>query len=854
MNLRHVSQSPVSQELAHRRLEQLQGDGATDGWNAERRIVAEAIFGRAPEDYLRRTSIDTLRAIAKDTHESIKTFLREQKPYRVLVRSHDPREARGGYTSIEIVMWDRPFIVDSLTEYFRVNDIRYHVLLHPIIRSDSELVSLTYIEMDRIDEAEQLTKTIEQILDDVLLVTSSFQPIQVEIVRAHERLSADLPTTRAPETTTSALPVANEDPYAREEIVRFLEWLLDGDFIFLGSRSWTRGPAGELAERKKLGMFDSNDADIRRQLEIATGDAKLLVDSGAPIMFSKLAPRSRVHRRIYHDLVLVSVPATGDAPAEVLAIIGMHTSRAIAQDVSMIPIARRKLANLLRGEELLPNTYDYKEAVTILNLLTKSSMFRMSEQSLQQQLRIMMSIQRRGETKVLPLDLVPGRFASLLVVMPAGRFSSTVADEISEYLESKFDVPSGAIDRRVASGEESLVAIFFLVPNLRIDDIAPRMAEIERDIAEITLSWEDRLFQMLTVRSGKAVASRLLDFYWDALPDDYKASFSADEAVLDIGVLESLSGEKPIEIALRACRPDNTSHAEECVDLRIFRRGKGLTLSQTIPLLENAGFHIVDENVFVIGSAQEPWATICSLTVRPKRPTTLSAALVDERILPGLRAVFTEQAENDPLNALLANPGLTIREIAMVRLYAHYLWQIKSAPAESVISAAIVENPTLVRIFVDAFRLRFDPDLYAADMTTRLKTFAETKVRFIEALKSVSLLAHDRVLRAMFNVLESSVRTNYYQTDYQLRLAVKIDCQSVTSMPRPRPMFEIFLCSPEVEGLHLRGGKVARGGIRWSERPEDFRTEVLGLMKTQMIKNSIIVPVGAKGGFIVKSR
>ncbi|MCB0324245.1 MAG: NAD-glutamate dehydrogenase, partial [Bdellovibrionales bacterium] len=558
-----------------------------------------------------------------------------------------------------------------------------------------------------------------------------------------------------------------------------------------------------------------------------------------------------LHRSARLDLVTVRVPSLSNKPARVLCFVGLLTSKSISQEASSIPLIRRKLNRILEQDGYLPNSHDYKEIISITDSMPKADLLRFSIERLREEIALVFNIQRRSETRVgFSLDPLK-RFISCSVVLPKDKFSGAVRQRIQEAVERRLGAQLGSSEYSLSVSDYPLVVLRLLVPNPSLQEVALDAESLQRTIAELTLTWDDKLLALLIERHSDAAAHKLFGFYRRAFPEQYKTLTDPRQSLVDIGRLERLDVEHPLELSLEAAPDPNEPFRYR---LRLYKRGESLTLSAILPYLENAGFDILSETVTSVATEGSVWAAIYELMVQPMRQEPIDETIAATALLPGLALVLSGDAENDSLNQLMLCPGLRCEEVAVLRALAHYLWQIKATTSDHTIAAALVQNPALARLLFDYFNTRFSPDAFpdAAEGPVRTAALVALREEISRALKSVELLLHDRALRSVLNVIEATVRTNYYQANAPFRVALKIECSRITEMPTPRPLFETFVSSPDFEGVHLRGGRVARGGIRWSDRVEDYRTEVLGLMKTQMVKNSIIVPVGAKGGFIVK--
>ncbi len=840
VNLPGSKSSLISSRLDELRGELKDSSTKTSGSADDILLFAEALFGRAPDDFLKRTSNPTLIEIASEVSGVVARFLAVKKPLSIEI-NNSPRSAdRHNLSSIVVTSTDRPFIVDTLMELLRVRGLKHHVLLHPLIKTEGgTFISLVYIEVDKIESAKERTalkEALEQAISDVILITSDFDSLLSKARLARDWIKL-LP----------ADPL--EEDFERAEIADFMQWLIEGGFVFLGYAEWVEND-GKLTKRDiELGLFQSKDKFLRQQLDEVERDAQNLANLKEHFSFSKLNTLSSVHRKTRLDIVTVRTVMNNETV--IMCFIGLLTSKALAQEAASIPLIKRKIESVLTKEGFLPNSHDYKELKSLIGTLPKGDLLQYSRETIREDLQVMMGLQRRSETRVIVRNHSLNRFFSLSVFMPRDRFSSGALNRIQRYLKRNLPGYDPSYSYHVASNEDLLVGLYFLISNPGGGPLPVPAEEFERMISELSLSWEEKLDLLLSRDQGRERGMQLSNLYNQVFPDSYKASISHKESLVDIQFLEQLSEVNPLVLDLQPA-----AKSESGFTLKLYKKGAHLTLSELLPFLENVGFNVLSETVTNLTSPHDgvrdaAWGAIHSLRVQFRNPCNLSEETIQSVVLPGLGALILRSAESDSLNSLLLNPGLSIREIALIRTFTHYLWQLQEISSVGLMSQALANSPALSKVLIEAFKIKFDPASQDT-IDQRLSKVHEIKLEYLEGLRSVSILAHDRALRSLFQVVEAAVRTNFFKGN-TLKVSLKIECAAIPRMPEPRPLFEIFVCAPGFEGVHLRGGKVARGGIRWSERPDDFRTEIFGLMKTQMMKNAIIVPVGAKGGFIVKN-
>ncbi|MFN8388686.1 MAG: NAD-glutamate dehydrogenase [Bdellovibrionota bacterium] len=839
--------SSIGSESANRKLDQLREYFAkqppvaqpkkSESNLADNIFLAEALFARAPSDYLESSTVDELGKIAIDCGTFYRDHLSSGKQFSVAVRS-----SAVGSWAILTAMTDRPFIVDTLTELLRVNRLQHNVLLHPILRhDDGRLTSLTYFEVEGNDDPAlfaQIQKEIDERFTALLFISDDFKSMVGEVESAAAQLVEASSNGKSAEADTA-------------EAAALLKWLADGGFVFLGAQRFSSSGAkkGFAADPKKaFGLFRSGNPTYSADALDFEKQIAFHADQQSAVYFAKSLTESPVHRYGRMDAVTVRLPG---AQPSYLALVGLLTSKAVAQEAASVPLIRKKLQKILELEGLPPNSHDYKEIVSIVDSLPKSEVLQYPVEILKRDIDLISTIQGRSELKVRSFVDPLKRLISILAVMPRERYSAGARQQIMVRMEKIFGTSNGSTEFHTTTTDYPLYVLHLLLPNPEVPVAAPSVEQLEEAVNEVILTWEDVLIREFADSGEELHAGRLVAHYSRVLPQWYKAAIQPAEARYDIQTLDSLSAEHPLEASLEASTEGSGSGL---YDLKLYKQGESLTLSAILPYLENIGFNIVHETVTQVTTRSGLSAALYKLQIRTKSGRLIDLDRAEEILLPGLKLVLSRQADNDRLNELMLFPGLGYREVAILRVLTHYLWQIKASTSDQAIVAALVDNPTVASKVVQFFLTKFDPDQFAGNPSARAAQLETIREEFAAELKSVSQLIHDRTLRRLLNVIDATVRTNFFRVTEETRICLKIDCQKIERMPLPRPFFEIFVNAPDFEGVHLRGGKVARGGIRWSDREDDYRTEVLGLMKTQMVKNSIIIPVGAKGGFVLKHR
>ena len=800
--------------------------------------------------------------------------LGEQRPQgRARVRVYTPTvDEHGwdpGHTMVEIVTDDMPYLVDSVTMELERHDISVHWVVHPQlgVRRDvaGELLAVgepydtpdaeglneswMHVEIDRQTDPDVLARLesdLARVLGDVRCAYEDTE----KMTRLAYSLADEL-ATRPPE-------VPEQQVLDTQELLR---WLADGNFVFVGCREYTL-EASEDGEWLKavpgtgLGVLrtDKEGSDsfaaLPPKVRARARDRELLI-------LTKANSRSTVHRPHYLDYIGVKTfNENGDVVGE-RRFLGLYTLAAYNSSIADIPVLKRKLAEVLADADVHPGSYDGKELIATLETYPRDELFQTPSSELLPIALSVLRLRERRQVKMFVRRDVYDRFMSCLVYLPRDRYTTKVRLRIEKILRDAFNGTS--IDYRTMVSESSLARLHFVVRGERgakMPDVD--LGELEAAVVEATRSWNDDLATAVAEQFGEEQAARVLRRYDTAFPDGYMADFPARTAVADIQRLERLdavTGPDSTEISMNLYEPYDAAAGER--RLKIYRVGAPISLSRALPLLQRMGVEVVDEHPYEISRAgttstgtQRAW--IYDFGLRYGADVDADGTEVRDRFQEALGALWYGHVENDGFNALVLRGGLAWRQVMVLRAYAKFLRQSGTTFSQGYVEKVLTANPRLARQLVQLYESRFDPQLATA-REERSEALAE-EIR--GALDEVTSLDEDRILRSYLTMILATRRTNHYQRDADGQpkpyLSLKFASEDIADLPLPRPKFEIFVYSPRVEAVHLRFGAVARGGLRWSDRPQDFRTEVLGLVKAQTVKNSVIVPTGSKGGFVVK--
>ncbi|NNM73638.1 NAD-glutamate dehydrogenase [Enterovirga aerilata] len=764
-------------------------------------------------------------------------------------------------TVLEAVNDDMPFLLDSTLAELVERGLEPRLVAHPILavergpdRSLARLLgeaateprgvareSLIHIHLDRLDEAERdrLRAGLDRVYADVRAAVSDGERMRSQL----QALAAEY----------RQRPPALE-PAEIDEAASFLEWLAAGNFILLGARAH-RILEGEVAsealEGSGLGLLSDPAINVlkrRGELVAVTPELRAFLDRPRLLFITKASVKSRVHRRAYLDYVGAKLFSPSGRLWGEFALVGLFTATAYTSSIAGVPYLRRKAARILDRAGFDPASFDGRSLTQVLEVFPRDELFQIDEDTLFAFALDVLHLAEHPRIRALIRPDRFGRFVSAIVYVPKDRYDSDVRRRVGEYLAKSFD---GRVSAAYpAYPEGPLARTHFIIG--RDGDTVPDVPreEIERGIAEIVRTWSDKLAHALDSALPPARARELSARYAEAFGAAYRDAFEPAQAVTDIDTIERLSEARPRAVDLYRREGDPA----ERVNLKLFSRGASLPLSDRVPLLERLGFRVVNERTYRIAPAgSEPSSRIWLHDMALERATGAPIAIeeIEARVEAALLAIFRGVTESDGFNKLVLEAGLGWREAALMRAFGRYLRQVVIPYGQEYLASVLARHPAIVGQLLALFYARFDP--HPAEGRPGEE---EVSRELAGLLAEVASLEEDRILRRFLNLIEACVRTNFFRIGENglpvETIAFKFEGARVEELPKPHPLYEIFMNSPRLEALHLRFGKVARGGIRWTDRPQDFRTEILGLVKAQQVKNAVIVPVGAKGGFFPK--
>ncbi len=817
---------------------------------------AHAMLGRAPADFLRGRSASELAELVQSHFE----LLEKTPPHDFAVRVLSRNESAHAW-AVEVVISDRAFVVDTLRQQLTSQGFEIRFELHPIVvvrrdaegkieairdwKSEGPRFSVPYCEFEghlEPADVEALEERIRGCLEDVRLATDDFQAMLATTDEVCEELR--VLGARFPDRISDA-----------EEIIAFLQWLKNEGFVYLGYRCYDFIDDDEghrlvaLRRGSGLGILrreEKSSAWQPKNLEDLSPDVRARALLGPILIVSKANSDSLVHRRARMDYVGVKRLNQQGAVVGEHRILGLFTWKAYSEYSGNIPILRRKLAQVLEAENVPKGSHDYRAIVQLFNDMPKEELFLVSVEDLRRQIRAVMETEDTGEVRVVLSPDVLGRGVTVMVILPKRNYSDEVRGRLRHEMAEAL---SGTVlNDHLALGEGETARMHFYISanpeRLREVDVEA----LREQAASIAHTWKQRLRGALEVRHDIEAAHRLEETYRDAFSPEYVATVDIDTAVDDIERLEALQRTGLMQVALEPHWDGDLSATE----LRLFAKHGTMILADTMPMLENLGLRVIEAGTLDVEMPGTGAATIHTFVVQGPDRRPLDIQRVGRLVSDTLVAVQRNRGDSDRLNQLVIAAGLSWPEICVLRAYSAYAFQIGAVPSRRAVPDALLAHPEVAALLIKLFRAKFDP-AFSGDRAIAIGT---ASAEFLDALQAVESIADDLTMRRLHNLIDATVRTSYFRNrkrDLRYpRLTFKFNCQAIEQMNQPRPAREMFVHGTRTAGAHLRFGPVARGGIRWSERPDDFRTEVLGLVKTQQVKNVVIVPAGAKGAFYVR--
>ncbi|KLV03775.1 NAD-glutamate dehydrogenase [Photobacterium aquae] len=819
-------------------------------------VFAQRLLGQlAEDDLLQRNESDLYGAVLSLWHHLV-----QNDPKDISVRVYNPTLSRYGWQSthtvVEIITPDRPFLVDSVRMTLIRLGITSHLMLNGpyYFRRDSEgniqeacgkdgdLQTLFHIEVDRLNDKQELKtlkQELEQVLLDVNIVVNDWQSMQDKMKSIVEQLKS------------SSLPVTTDK---RDEAIAYLDWVTHHNFTFMGYHNYDLVAIEgdyELRPCHNTGLGLLSKPNKVRSLRLSSLPESARFEARKPelLILTKSNAKSKIHRPAYTDYIGIK---RFDEDGNVIGehrFTGLYASTAYHQSTTNIPLISNKVARILEESRYPAGSHSWKALNNLLETYPRDELIQATEKEM---LDVGWGVVRMQDRDLLRLFIRRdpfGRFFSCMVYVTKERYNTELRRKTQEVLRDYFGSTQD-VEFTTFFSESPLARTHYIV-RVENNNFDVDVKAIEHNLVEAASSWEDRLSSSLIANFGESNGTLLAKNYARAFPRSYKEAMLPGSAVADIERLENLS--ETNKLGMLFYRPQEEATDSRFVKLKLFHREEPIHLSDVMPMLENLGLRVIGESPYQVVTAKGTVYWILDFAMLHNACTGIDLSEARDRFQEAFSAIWHGELENDGFNRLVLCAGLTGREITILRSYARYMRQVGFPFSQHYIEETLSGHHDLARDLVRLFALRFRPKGKYSD-----KAANDHIAKINGKLDHVESLDDDRIIRRYMDMILATQRTNYYQVDEQGHckpwLSLKLRPSDIPEIPAPVPFFEIFVYAPDIEGVHLRGGKVARGGLRWSDRQEDFRTEILGLVKAQQVKNTVIVPVGAKGGFVCKKQ
>lgn len=820
----------------------------------------EIFYDNVSLEDLTEQSIDSLAQASFETWG----FCQERTPGSFKIRACiQKREIKGNLvpqTVVEVLNENMPFLVDSVAG--AINSLGYSIrlIIHPVIQVERD----HHNNIVKVRERKETTKNgkYESIIRceiPELITEGKLKILENEISKsllaAAEAVKDWLPMRERLREIIQDLEV-QKIPFPKDELdenIAFLKWIEDHHYTFLGFCEFTINQKSSeqkewLIPHEGLGILKGGLREkithLFQGIELNAKNQSYLMESG-PLIITKTSQVSLVHRRDPMDSITIKKYDKEGKVIGLYEFIGLFTSVAYHRSVRTIPLLRLKAAHILERSGFSEEWHDGKTLVHLIETFPRDEFFQASEDWLFDTLMAILQLQNRQR---LTLFIRPDnfkRFISCIVYVPRERYDSELRKKICAILENS--LKGRASGWQVQLGELAFARLHFTIKIFDPKDTSFDLQDIKRKILEASLTWRDNLQEALIDSEGEEKGQELFEKYGYGFSKGYQERFAVTDAIIDIHEIESAFEHAELRSHLNSL-DDNESNK---LQLKLYSLQGPLVLSNILPVLENMNLKALGEIPFVVHLPQGEKAWVHVFELQTWEGDLVDVKRIRTNFLEGFRKIWSGEVENDGFNRLILRANFDWRECQLIRAYAKYLRQLQVTFSQTYMEEVLAKYPHICHFIFQMFSCQFSPESKDSRQEARLEILNRIK----SLIENVESLDEDRILWKFVNVIGATLRTNYFQiqnNEPKNYVSLKIDCAAVNEMPLPRPMYEIFVYSACVEAIHLRGGKVARGGIRWSDRKEDFRTEILGLMKAQIVKNAVIVPVGSKGGFIMK--
>lgn len=818
--------------------------------------LAQRLFANIDDDdLLQRNESDMYGATL-----SLWNHLSDVNLSDISVRIFNPTLSQDGWQSthtvVEIVTPDNPFLVDSVKMALTRLDMTSHFMLHGphcFTRENGEIISicsndstmqqtLFHFEVDHLSDPAEI-KTLQTelflVLEDIRRVVNEWKPMSEKLTEVIVELES------------------NHSPIGKDQVnesIQFLAWLQDHNFTLMGYKNfdlvaiegdYELTPTAETG----LGLFSLDSRIHATKLSDMPSSARAAAKKSDLLILTKSNTKSRIHRPAYTDYIGIKrLNKEGKVIGE-HRFTGLYTSTAYNQSVSNIPLLSNKVERILEASHYIKGSHSYKALNNILETYPRDELFQATEEEMLEVGTGVVKMQDRDLLRLFVRRDPFGRFFSCMVYVTKERYNTELRRQTQRILKSYFGSDQ-EVEFTTFFSESALARTHYIV---RVDnnngDI--NVKDIENNLMEAASTWDDRLCDVIVANLGESKGTAIAKQYQRAFPRSYKEATLPGSAVADIERLENLSDEN--KLGMLFYRPQEEKKGSANVKLKLFHRDEPIHLSDVMPMLENLGLRVIGESPYTVKKSDGSVDWILDFSMIHNGSAEVDLRQARDRFQDAFAKIWSGELESDGFNRLVLGAGLSGREVTILRSYARYMRQVGFPFSQQYIEDTLSTHTHLAVSIVALFDLRFNPTMGWSEKKQQKQLDA-----IFASLDKVESLDDDRIIRRYVDMIVATVRTNYYQVceNNQSKpwLSLKLKPSNIPEIPAPVPAFEIFVYAPDIEGVHLRGGKVARGGLRWSDRQEDFRTEVLGLVKAQQVKNTVIVPVGAKGGFVCKKQ
>ncbi|GAA5108049.1 NAD-glutamate dehydrogenase [Bartonella jaculi] len=739
-------------------------------------------------------------------------------------------------TVITLVNDNKPFLLDSILNVFNQHKNHIYLIAHPVLDCASgQRISLMQIHIESLNkqQIQKLKDELTLVLEQVNAAVQDWQPMLEEIKKHISAYQTSLPPHYKQEG---------------EKAIEFLNWLMDNNFIFLGMRTYNF-----IKNQEPTKAFTTSDIELGILTDASIriiGDARVeeppqeilsFMESDNLLIVTKANSRSKIHRPIWLDYIGLKIFDKEGGLCGELRIVGLFTSSAYTRSILQIPFLKEKAKTIIQRLGYNRADYSGKSLISVLETYPRDEMFRSDIDTLTENAKLIMQLDERPRLRVLAHTDSFGRFVSILVYVPRDQYSSNIREKVGEYFVELYK--GDFFESYPLFLESPLIRVYYII-HRKGSESAPLIERttLEQHVRSIARSWEECVQTIALTRTTTEQQTRLASQF----PNSYRDLFSAEEAIEDAGHILSLHDKKPLFVTFYHAH----NKEKRSISLRLFHRHEALALSKRVPLLENMGFRVIAEQTLELPDGNGDSVYLHDMQLESAFHLCIDFDKSGQKHAETFEAIWSQNADNDAFNALTQTAGLDWREIIILRHYGRYLQQAGIPYSQDRVAQTLNAYPDITQDLYALFHLKFHQSHTEKE---RVKNQQVIQQRIEEKLQKVSGLDDDLILRRYRNLIDASLRTNAFTPlangSPRRILATKLDPRQIEGLPEPRPYREIFVYGPEVEGVHLRFGPIARGGIRWSDRALDYRTEVLSLVKAQQVKNAVIVPVGAKGGF-----